>query len=172
LKSVVRTPARLLGLALALAPWFAWAGPSLHVEETLELSAPPAQVWATVGEFGSLSWHPVVAHTQVNSSTPNQPGSERTVTVKDGAQIVEALQAYDASQYTLTYRIVRSPLPVTGYVSTLRVLPSASGTKVVWSSDFERDASAPNLNDAQAREVIAGIYKAGFDGLRAVFPSH
>lgn len=166
----IHIPTRWAALALLCAT-NAMAGPNLHVEESLELSASPAQVWATVGEFGSLSWHPVVASTQVNGSTPNQPGSVRTVTVKDGAQLVEALQAYDGAERSLTYRIVQSPLPVTSYVSVLRVLPSGSGSKVVWSSDFQRDEKAPNLNDQQAREAIAGIYKAGFEGLRTVFPA-
>jgi mxaD protein len=41
----------------------------------------------------------------------------------------------------------------------------------VWSSDFQRDEKAANVNDQQAREAIAGIYKAGFEGLRTVFPA-
>jgi mxaD protein len=163
-------------VSLVLIAWLGsgnvLAQSQLHVEESVELSATPTQVWATLGQFGSLAWHPAVASTQVSGGKPNHPGSVRSVTVKDGARIVEELQRYNAATRTLSYRIVESPLPVLGYVSTLKVMPSKAGAKVVWRSDFVRNPQALNLNDEQVRDLIAGIYKTGFEGLRAVFPQH
>ena len=161
----------LMALGLVFASWSALAAPALQVEESVDLSAPPAQVWATVGHFESLSWHPVVADTHLDRGAATQPGAVRTVTTQDGARIVESLQRLDAKHHAMVYRIVESPLPVKGYESTLQVLPQGRGSKVVWSSRFERDEKAEGVTDDQAREIVAGIYRAGFDGLKAKFPA-
>ena len=156
--------AALLGAAALLTAMQARA--ALHVEESTELAAPPEKVWALVGQFGSLAWHPVVAETRTDGTDPNRPGCQRTITTRDGARLVEALQDYRADERVLSYRIVESPLPVSGYRSTLRVLPAPGGSRVVWSSDFERDPAAAGVSDEQAREIVAGIYRSGFEGLR------
>jgi mxaD protein len=40
---------------------------------------------------------------------------------------------------------------------------------VVWKSTFKRAANAgADVDDAKARNIVAGIYLAGFDGLRKV----
>ena len=142
---------------------------TLKVEETMELFVPPAKVWATIGNFGSLAWHPVVAGTEITRGRNNATGAVRTITTKDGAKIVEALEARNNGRRSLRYRIVESPLPVTGYVSTLSVAPHGKGSRVTWMSNFERNQKAEGVDDAKAKEIIAGIYKAGFDGLRGQF---
>jgi mxaD protein len=162
---------RFISLALlALAPLCAQAAP-LAVAESVELAATPAQVWAQVGNFGSLAWHPVVAQTAITQGKNNVPGVLRTVTVKDGAHIVESLASREASQHTLTYRIVSAPLPVVNYESTLSVTPSGTGSRVVWGSTFERAPQAEGVDDTKAQEIIRGIYRAGLDQLVQQFHS-
>ena len=78
----------------------------------------PGRSLAEIGRFGQLSWHPAVATTVVR-----QPGTHRRraeITTVDGAVLVEKLVAHAAGQHSMSYRILRSPLPVSGYVSTLR----------------------------------------------------
>ena len=83
--------------------------------------------------------------------------------------ILEKLLANNPGQHSLRYRIERSPLPVTGYVSTLRVLPGPfGGSKVVWSSHFRRTAA---VDDAAARQAVEGIYRAGMQSLVKAFGS-
>ncbi len=159
-----------LALGLALTALGASAAPSLSVSESVDLPAQPAEVWRTVGRFDSLAWHPVVADTLLQSGDAGHAGAVRTVVTKDGARIVESLERLDAAQHQMVYRIQASPLPVTGYESTLKVLPRGKGSRVVWSSTFQRDAKAEGVTDDKAREIVSGIYKAGFDGLKAKFP--
>ncbi len=142
----------------------------LAVEESLLLpDVAPEAVWSVIGDFGALDWHPVVARTVVHLAPPTQAGAQREITTRDGAVLVEALDGRDVDAHLLRYHIVRSPLPVSGYHARLQVLAVGRGSRVVWSSRFDRDPQAAGVDDAQARAVIAGIYRAGFDGLKARF---
>lgn len=155
--------------ALLAAMLPARAAGALGVEETLTLAVPPAQVWALIGDFGALGWHPVVAATRITQGRPTQRGAVRDITTQDGAHIVEALEAFDAAGHAMTYRFVQAPLPVQNYVSTLKVVADGAGSRVVWSSRFDRDPAAADIDDEKARGIIRGIYQAGFDGLRRHF---
>lgn len=143
----------------------AFAG-SLHVEESAILSAKPAAVWKIIGDFAGLhGWHPVVAKTEIIKGKDNRKGAVRSIETKDGVKLVEELLAYDGKKATMRYRIIKSPLPVRDYVSTLSVVPAGQGSRVVWQSEFDAVRSE-TVDDAKAREIVAGIYKAGFDGVK------
>jgi len=148
----------------------ALAAPRLAVEKSIDLPAPPAEVWKTIGDFGSLGWHPAVAGTEITAGRNNVAGAQRTITLKDGAKIVETLKARKAN--SLTYAIDSSPLPVSGYVSTLSVAKKGKGSHVVWKSRFERDPKAAGVDDAKAQEIIGGIYAGGFEALAKQFGAH
>lgn len=156
----------VLGVAVLATGTLAGAA-DLKVTESVTVAASPAKVWAVVGNFSGLpGWHPAVAATDIVKGADNKVGAVRTVTTKDGARLVEELLAYDARRHAMTYRITESPLPVTHYVSTLSVAPSGAGAVVTWKSTFKRDRNAKDVDDAKAKEIVAGIYTAGFDGLR------
>lgn len=139
----------------------------LHVEESAVLAAKPAAVWKLLGSFAGLpDWHPAVAATRIVKGGNNARGAVRSVETKDGARIVEELLAYDGKAHRMRYRIVDSPLPVRDYVSVLQVEPSGQGSRVTWRSDFDA-APDSGVEAAKARDIVAGIYQAGFDGLRS-----
>ena len=155
--------------AVALAAGTLASAADLKVTESITVAASPAKIWAVLGDFSGLpGWHPAVATTDIVDGSDNKVGAVRSIATKDGARIIEKLLAYDAARHTMTYRITESPLPVTHYVSTLSVAPSGAGTLVTWKSTFKRDRNAKDVDDAKAKEIVAGIYKAGFDGLRTV----
>jgi mxaD protein len=150
----------LLGLFPAVS---ALASQSLKVNESVTLAAKPAEVWKVLGDYGKLNaWHPVVAKSEITQGKNNQVGAIRALETKDGARIVEELLNYDARKMSMRYKFIESPLPVTDYQSSLRVVPSGKGSRVVWQGTFK----AKGVEDAKAREIFIGIYKAGFDGLR------
>lgn len=158
-------------LTVYLAAAFAVGGTqaaNLAVKETASVAASPDKVWAVLGNFSGLpGWHPAVAATDIVKGVDNRQGAVRSITTKDGARIVEELLAYNASKHNMTYRINASPLPVTDYVSTLAVAPSGKGSIITWKSQFKRDPAAKEVDDAKAKDIVAGMYKSGFDGLRA-----
>lgn len=167
-----RSSFRALG-AFALVASFhvvpAGAADTLHVEHSMQFAASPARVWTVLGDFKGLpGWHPAVATTAIRGGAANRVGAVREITTKDGAKIIEELLAWDGAARSMRYRILDSPLPVADYVSTLSVEPAGKGSRVVWKSNFRRATheAATGVDDAKAREIVSGIYLAGFDGLR------
>jgi hypothetical protein len=163
---VLRTGA--LGLALSLVSVIATpADHSVTVTEQIRLGVPPARAWEAIKDFTRWSsWHPAFAGTKLIKGDGHSPGTVRLLSAKDGAQFTEELLAYDAAARTLTYRILESPAPVIGYVSTLEVRSSGPGSTVVWSSNF---TVKEGTSEADARKAIAGIYRLGLDNLAGSF---
>lgn len=159
-------PARLLpALALLAANLHAAAAPALSVEESTTLPVPPAALWKLIGDFDGLpQWHPAVEASSITRGTDNAPGAVRTLSLKGGGQIDEELLAYDARQHSMTYRINRSPLPVSQYTSTVTIVPQGNGSRMIWKGEFQRTDA---VDDAKAVGIFSGIYRAGFDSLRA-----
>jgi mxaD protein len=141
--------------------------PVLKVEESIPVAAKPAVVWQLIGDFRGLPQrHPAVSSTEIVKGKNNARGAVRSIDTKDGVRLTEELLAYDGRRHSMRYRIIESPLPVSGYVSTPRVNPEGTGSRIVWKSEFRR-AGPADVDDTKARDIIAGIYRAGFDGVRA-----
>lgn len=149
--------------ALALLAQAALALPALalDVKETARLDAPIERVWERIGAFCAIgTWHPAV-----EGCTLRQDGkaTERSIALKGGGTIEERLQAASPAKHSIRYGLLSGPLPVTDYVSTIRLTAlDAKTTRIVWSAHFK----AKGASDAEARKAIAGIYTSGFDGLR------
>lgn len=159
---------RSLGILLALA--FATggalaAGKTLSVTEKVDVAAAPAKTFGTIKDFdGWQNWHPAIASTEITKGKGNAKGTVRVLTTKDGAKITEELLSHSASSMSYKYRITDSPLPVTNYVSTLKVVKAKGGSTVTWSSSFKAKEGS---SDDDAKKVIAGVYRAGLDNLAA-----
>ncbi len=155
-------------LALAVSAPVLAARPELKVKEQIDIAAPPAKVWEAIRNFDNLGWHPAVASTALDKGSNNKKGAVRTVTIKDGAKIIEALVSHRDSTRSLTYRIVESPLPVSDYLSKLSVKAGKGGSRVEWSSTFRRKDEKPadGADDAGAKKAISGIYTSGLDALK------
>lgn len=144
---------------LAAAPVMpAWA---LGASSTIEIAAPPAKVWATIGGFcGIGDWHPAVAACTL-STVGGKP--VRTIALKGGGTIVERQEQRDDKAMSYTYSIVSGPLPVSDYSSTLAVAKHGAGSIVTWSGSFK----AKGATDAEARAAIDGIYASGVKAIAA-----
>lgn len=133
------------------------------METTLNSSA--ENVWKTVSDFNGLSrFIPAI----VKSTTAGTGiGAVRTLTLDNGAQIVEKLESMQETlSRSLSYSIISSPLPLEDYFATIQVLDSGDNQcKVIWSSKFE----PKETSEKEAQDIIKGIYKMGFDGLKELF---
>jgi len=118
-------------------------------------SASADELWAVIGDPASLaSWHPAIAKSPAE-------GKARVCTLADGGEVREEILTHDDAARRYTYRIVSSPLPMTGYRSTLRVAEVPEGAEVVWEGEFE-----PAGIEARALEdMIRGLYTAGLTAL-------
>ena len=128
-----------------------------------DLNVAPDEVWKLIGGFNALpDWHPAVEKSELE-----EEGSMRRLSLAGGGTIVEKLVSVDDKERVYSYSIIDSPLPVTNYEATIRVKDDGEGnTSVEWSSEFEAEGAPEN----EARDVIAGIYQAGLDNLKKMFP--
>jgi hypothetical protein len=160
------TSIRSLGVGLLMAGSAAGAAAgTLSVSEEVELAASPARTWVMIKDFQRWqTWHPAFATTEITKGGGNVKGTVRALTTKDGAKFNEELLMHDAASRSYQYRIIDSPLPISGYVSTIEVKESQSGSRVVWSSNFTVN---PGASDEAMKKTIAGVYRAGLDNLKA-----
>jgi hypothetical protein len=114
-------------------------------------------MWTKIGDFcGIAKWHPALEKCDLSAD-----GKTRTLTLKGGGTIVEALVKWDAAGKSYTYSIVESPLPVASYTSTITVSADGAGSALTWTGKYD----AKGAPDAKAQEVIQGIYDAGLKAL-------
>lgn len=136
------------------------AAGNISVEESVQLNAKPAAVWALVGDYNGLyRWHPAVAKSERDDKT-------RVLTLGNGAQITEMLLSKNEQMHKYTYSITKSPLPVAEYESSISVQPDGQGgSKVTWSSTF----NASGATDSDAEGAIRGVYQAGLENLNKLY---
>jgi hypothetical protein len=114
-------------------------------------------LWAKIGDFcGIAKWHPALEKCELSAD-----GKTRTLSLKGGGTIVEALQKFDAAGKSYTYTIVSGPLPVASYTSTISVAADGAGSAVTWVGKYD----AKGAPDADAQKVIQGVYDSGLKGL-------
>ena len=166
-------------LALAGAAVLALATPSLahgptrqKAVERIEINASPDKVWAVVGNFQDMGWHPAVAKTE--GSGGNDVGATRKLTLKSGGTIEEKLGKYNKDSHILSYEITAvdvKVLPVTNYSSTIAVTEEGGKSVVEWKGAFYRgfmnNDPPPELSDEAAMKAVVGIYKSGLEALKA-----
>jgi len=163
---------------VAMMPWTAAAhGPTRQkVVQTIEINAPADKVWAAVGNFQDMSWHPAVAKTA--GSGGNDGGAKRTLTLKSGGTIEETLTVYKADTKLLSYEITAvdvKTLPVNNYSSSIRVTGEGAKSTVEWKAAFYRgfvnNDPPPELSDEAAVAAVSGVIKTGLDALKAKLES-
>lgn len=138
---------------------------TVEVERKVVVDANPEDVWAAIGDFGAIAdWHPAIATCDVERNGRIVHRHLRTV---DGGEILERETQEDDVAHSYGYEILSSPLPVSSYRSVFRVLPEGHGSRIEWSSEFEAEGVTPQ----EAAAVIAGIYEAGLEAIKAKFAS-
>lgn len=173
---------KLIALAaLALvAPTWALSAPlkPLSVNETVQINAPVAKVWAIAKDFDSLNkWHPGFSKDVLTKGPNNKPGTVRALTIKDGPTFTEELISLNETGHTYQYKIIESPLPLQNYVATFVVKPgSKEGTSVVtWSAKFTRKNPSETPPEAEsddaALKLITGVFQSGLANLKKMSES-
>lgn len=166
----------LAGLAAtAIVPRVAMAhGPTRQkITLTVEVAADPAEVWAAIGNFQDMSWHPAVFST--TGENGNQIDATRLLTLGEagGPTIDEVLYKYSDEKMSYSYRITDvavETLPVTNYSSHLTVKPrDGGGALIEWRGAFYRgypnNDPPEHLNDEAAIAAVSAVYQAGLDAL-------
>jgi hypothetical protein len=129
------------------------------------IDAAITKVWNKIRNFNALpEWHPTVADSQIEEGhASDKVGCIRNFHLKDGGNIREQLLAHSDVDHYTTYSILESPMPVTGYVATIRLreITDGSCTFIEWSAEFDTDEEAA-MHDL----VGDGVFQGGFDALK------
>lgn len=148
---------------------------TLRAVKSVVISAPPAEVWDKVKSYDGLhTWHPGFAGDEIVKGENNKVGAVRKLTIKDGPSFEEELLAYSTRGRLIKYKIIDpSPLPVTNYVSILRVKPGKHPqTSVVsWEGTFKRkkvDNPSAEENDQAVLKLVNGVYEGGLGNLKKI----
>lgn len=130
------------------------------VTKTINVSA--EKVWNKVESFrGIEEFSPI----EKSVTEGNGEGATRTCYMPDGAAISEVLSKVDNNNMVLQYEITDGPFPITGYLSTVKVVPvSETSCSVTWGSQFEVGAEA----EAQMKELFNGFYNVIIDSLETL----
>ncbi len=133
----------------------------VQVTHSVTLQASVDDVWGVISGFNDLpNWHPVIERSELAGEGV---GAVRTLTLAGGGEVVERLTEETGNSYS--YIIVTSPLPVANYKSTISVEASGDGCKVNWEGNFDADG----VDDAEAAEIVSGVYMGGLTSLQETF---
>jgi hypothetical protein len=146
------------------------------VEKSITIKAEPAKVWAMVKDFGGIhKWLPPVASTKVEKKGAD---TFRTLTLKDGGEIIERLESIDDSIMKIKYEIVGGVAPVADYYSFIKVTPGpgAGESTVTWTGRFYRTYKLnppipAGQDDETAVKFVEGVYDSGLPNLKKVLES-
>jgi carbon monoxide dehydrogenase subunit G len=116
----------------------------------ITIDRPADEVWATIGNFGELTWMPGVDSSELD-------GDVRTLSMFGSMRVVERQFARDDDERTLTYGIIDGDMKPEVHRATIKVNPAGSGSFVTW--DVTTD-------DAMV-EVMQGAYTGALEALKA-----
>jgi len=166
-------------LVALLMPTLALAhGPTRQkVTVTQEVNASPAEVWAVIGNFQDMGWHPAVAKTRGEGGNEIDATRVLNLQTEDGPTISEVLYKYKPEKMSYSYRITEvavEVLPVTNYSSHLTVKTGADGKALVeWRGAFYRgypnNDPPEHLSDQAAIDAVTSVYEGGLKALAERF---
>lgn len=126
---------------------------ALDSNVTMKSSMSTDALWKKVGDFCGISaWHPAIEKCVLSAD-----GKQRTLSLKGGGTVVEALENWDDANRSYTYTILSGPLPVANYHSTISVADDPKGSALKWMGTYD----AKGASDADAKRTMDGVYEAG-----------
>lgn len=168
----------LLGtLAIPASAALAHGPTRVKLDLAVDVAAPPAKVWAMIGNFQDLSWAPTVAKvTGTDGNTANQ--AHRTVILKDGAVLPdEELDDYNPNRMEYTTflpHVDPKVFPVADYSTHVMVAPLPNGGSHVeilaaFYRGYMNNDPPANMNEDAAKKAVTALWQPALDALKAKF---
>ena len=143
----------------------------VRVEESAIIDYPIQHVWEVLRDFnGHDNWHPAVAKSDMQAGArTDKVSGVRDFTLVTGERVCERLLKLSDKNYTFSYSITDSDVPLYNYVATVMLRPVTLSDKTYWSWTSRFDTPAGQENEFHEL-VSKGIYRAGFQGIRNLLP--
>ena len=110
------------------------------IRREIHIDRPAEEVWAVVGNVGSMDWVPGVGSTM--------DGTIRTCELGEGAVLKEEILSMDETARYYEYTIAESRLPVSFYRASMRVVDDETGSRFIWTAEIEPDDLGPTIEAA------------------------
>ncbi len=144
--------------------------PVLYHEDQITLDASAQQVWDAIKDFDAIhTWHPAAVSTEMLVGENGQPLAVREFQIADGGFVISELLEYDEAQRRFKYRIIKTSIPLRGYVGEMQVAPTDDGCSVRWWATFHGpDPQSGSADEFDPTDAVKGIFRMGLDNLQAV----
>lgn len=139
----------------------------VEVRRSTIIDAPVEEVWAILRDFnGHESWHPAVAASAIEHGAPfDMIGAVRGFRLSDGSELREQLLSLSDRDRSFSYCILEAPIPLMGYVATVRLKPVTDGDATFW--EWRSTFHPPENRKRELTALVADqIYGAGFEAIR------
>ena len=138
---------------------------TVYVSDVID--APIKKVWGVMRDFNDMpSYHPAIRKSIIEDDGPSDRiGCVRRLTLAEGF-VRERLLCMDDRNYSFSYEIIESTLPVRGYVAGVRLRRVTHGDRTFaeWWADFEV-VGADRV--ATVAHIGNNVFAAGFRAVAA-----
>ena len=131
--------------------------------QDIEINVPVDTVWNAIRDFHDMGWAPnvITSVDKVGDKAGHEPGAGRVL----NGVFHETLHTLDDDAMTFTYSIDDGPTPiskdeVSNYIGRVVVEAAGEGTRVEWTSSWEK-------NDEAGCEFCQPIYLALLGDMKA-----
>jgi NADPH:quinone reductase len=138
-----------------------------EVRRSTIIDAPIEDVWAILRDFnGHGQWHPTVKTSAIEDGLPSDLiGAVRDFQLADGSRIREQLLSLSDEEHGFTYCILEAPIPLFGYVASVRLKPVTDGARTFW--EWRSAFDPPARRKAELIKLVCeGIYETGFRAIK------
>jgi uncharacterized protein YndB with AHSA1/START domain len=144
--------------------------PVIYHEDQITLDAPAQQVWDAIKDFDAIhTWHPAAVSTEMLVGENGQPLAVREFQTADGGFVISELLEYDEARRRFKYRIIKTSLPLRGYVAEMQVAPTDDGCTVRWCATFHGpDPQSGSAAEFDPTDAVKGIFRMGLENLHTV----
>src|SRR5690349_926168 len=116
----------------------------VKIRQSTVIDAPVDEVWRVLRDFnGHERWHPAIAASAIEHGEPvDVVGAVRHFRLADGGELGEQLLSLSDEKHSLTYCLLEAPLPLMGYVASIRLKPVTDENRTFWEWQSEFDPPA------------------------------
>jgi carbon monoxide dehydrogenase subunit G len=122
-------------------------------QKDIEVSASPETVWATISNYGDLSWFPGITSTEMD-------GEETRVVTAGGHVIRERLLEMDHDNRLLRYSAIEGLQGIESHEASIKLDPSGDGCKITYTWEVSPEAAVGPMSNT---------YGAALDGMKSHF---